>query len=142
MSLDSLQDFAKCVDTTPTQRWEKGCFEMSIKADKLSTLLEYVKSDGRVCPMPTYWNKLWEMLLKANKKLSGGSVPPPPLILAAWWDVPALPKMLRLVEHIKYAATNGVLDEADAYLRDLRPDQWAYGDGTTEWKSHKNEDVY
>ena len=30
--------------------------------EKLSALLEYVRSDGRVCPMPDCWHQLWEML--------------------------------------------------------------------------------
>jgi len=104
--------------------------------DRLSSLLVYVKSEGRVCPMPTFWNDLWEMLPDRKQKSSGGWEPPLPLILAAWWDVPALPKMLRLAEHINYAAEHGVLDKVDAYLRALKPDQWAYGDGTTEWKQY------
>lgn len=105
--------------------------------DKLNSLLEYVKSEGRVCPMPNYWNELWQMLPDRKQKSSGGWEPALPLILAAWWDTPALTKMVRLVEHINYAAEHGVLDEVDQFLRNLKPDQWAYSDGTTEWKEYK-----
>ena len=91
--------------------------------EKLVALLEYVRSDGRVCPMPDYWNKLWEML-PDKKRLGSGWEPSLPLILAAWWDTPALSKMLRLQEHIRYAAEHGVLDEVDKFLRALSNDQW------------------
>lgn len=113
---------------------------MTTKNDKLTVLLEYVKSDGRVCPMPNYWNELWEMLPARKQKNSGGWEPSLPLILAAWWDVPALPKMVRLIEHIKYAANYDVLDEVDTYIRSLKPNQWAYGDGTTNKKDEDYED--
>lgn len=106
-------------------------------SDKLNSLLKYVKSGGRVCPMPTYWNELWKMLPNRRQKSSGGWEPALPLILAAWWDTPALAKIVRLAEHINYAAENGVLDKIDKYLKDLRPNQWAYRDGTATWKEHK-----
>jgi len=111
--------------------------------EKLNSLLEYVKSEGRVCPVPNYWNELWQMLPDRKQKASGGWEPSAPIILAAWWDVPALPKMLKLAEHINYAAEHGVLDEVDTYLRALKPDQWAYGDGTAplnpdHWLRYKN----
>jgi hypothetical protein len=105
--------------------------------DKLNALLEYVKSDGRICPMPIYWQELWDMLPDRKQKSSGGWEPSVPLILAAWYEVPAMLKMLRLAEHINYAAEHGVLDEVDKYLRHLNPDQWSYGDGTTEWEVYK-----
>lgn len=94
--------------------------------EKLKALLEYVKADGRVCPMPDYWNQLWEML-PDKKRVGMGWEPSLPLILAAWWDTPLLSKILRLDEHIRYAAEHGVLDDVDAYLRGLRPEQWFYG---------------
>jgi len=94
--------------------------------EKLKALLEYVKADGRVCPMPDYWNQLWELL--PDKKRVGMSWEPPlPLILAAWWDTPLLAKTLRLDEHIRYAAEHGALDQVDTYLRGLTPEQWFYG---------------
>jgi hypothetical protein len=105
--------------------------------DKLDDILKYVQSDGRVCPMPNYWNELWQMLPNRKQKSSGGWEPAVPLILAAWWDTPALMKVDRLAEHINYAAEHGILDRVDQFLRELKPDQWAYGDGTTEWEIYK-----
>jgi len=42
--------------------------------DKLTLLFEYVKAEGRVCPMPTPWSKLWGMLPGRKQKTSGGWV--------------------------------------------------------------------
>jgi len=101
---------------------------------KLNSLIDYVQSDGRICPMPDYWNKLWEMLPDRRQKETGGWEPSLPLILAAWWDTTAQEKQERLNQHIKYAFDHGVFDEIDKFLRELKPDQWAYGDGTTDWE--------
>lgn len=115
-------------------RYEQSTGIMIIKDD---SLLKYVKSDGRICPMPTYWNELWQMLPDRKQKSSGGWEPPAPLILAAWWGTPALSKTFRLAEHINYAEKHGVLDKVDRFLRSLSSDQWAYGDGTTKWEEYK-----
>jgi hypothetical protein len=92
--------------------------------DCLDHLLQYVQADRRVCPNPSEWNELWEML--PNKKCVGQSwEPPPPIILAAW-SSPATYKMVRLEEHIRYAEKQGVLEEVDTYLRELKPALWFY----------------
>jgi hypothetical protein len=80
-----------------------------VQSEKLAALLAYVQADGRICPQPQRWNELWEMLPDRKQKPSGGWSPPPPLILAAWWHTTGLEKMLRLREHIEYAASNGLL---------------------------------
>ena len=102
--------------------------------DKLKLLIEYVRSEGRVCPMPTIWKDLYGILPDCKQKENGGWEPPLPLILAAWWDTTAEQKRERLTYHIKYAASHGALEKVDNFLRKLKPDQWAYGDGTTTWK--------
>ncbi len=93
--------------------------------EKLEALIEYVKSDGRICPMPDCWNQLWE-ILPDKKQVGSGWEPSLPLILAAWSDTPHLAKILRFHEHIHYAAEHGVLDEADSFLRGLKQNQWYY----------------
>jgi len=102
--------------------------------EKLQSLIDYVQYDGRVCPM--CWQELWEMLPDRKQKTSGGWEPPLPLILAAWWDTTAEQKRERLIGHIKYAANHGILDKVDKFIRELDPDQWAYGDGTTKRKDY------
>ena len=88
-------------------------------------LLRYCRHNGRVCPMPSQWSALWEML--PNRRRDGASWrPAPPLILAAWHDTPALLKMLRLEEHIGWADQHGVLAEVDSFLRSLPETEWAH----------------
>lgn len=91
--------------------------------NKLEALLAYVQEDGRICPQPMQWKKLWEMLPDRQRDGSGWN-PPLPLILGAWWEATRLEKMLRLREHIEYAETRGALDRVDDYLRRLHQDQW------------------
>lgn len=94
-------------------------------AHKLRELLEYVKANDRVCPMPIKWNELYEILHREHR-VENGWHPPLPLILAAWYDTPALLKILRLQEHIEYAAQNGALAQVDEYLRHLNEEDWAH----------------
>lgn len=96
-----------------------------MSVEKLEELLKYVCENGRVCPTPQEWHALWEML-PDRQRTNDGWKPPLPLILSAWWDTPALLKMIRLEEHIRYAEEHGVLDQVDAYLRSLTPDQWLF----------------
>lgn len=105
--------------------------------EKLDYLIDYVQSDGRVCPMPTFWNDMWNMLPDRKQKENGGWNPSPPLILAAWYDTTAEDKRSRFRSHIEYAANKGVLDKIDTFLRNIAPDQWAYGDGITRWEELK-----
>lgn len=105
--------------------------------DKLKALIAYVQSEGRICPMPTFWNDMWNILPDRRQKTSGGWNPSPPLILAAWGNTTAEEKRDRLKLHIEYAATKGVLDKIDKFLRELKPDQWAYGDGTISRENFK-----
>jgi len=73
--------------------------------------------------MPMRWNELYE-LLPERKRAGGGWEPPLPLILAAWYDTPALLKMLRLAEHVEWADKHGVLNEIDKFLRQLSEVDW------------------
>jgi hypothetical protein len=91
--------------------------------EKLQSLLQFVQAEGRICPQPGKWNELWEMLPDKNR-VSSGWQPPLPLILAAWDHTTGLEKMLRLRQHIEYAAEHGVLDTIDRYLRNLSLAEW------------------
>ena len=93
--------------------------------DTKDAIVRYCSENKRVCPMPSQWNALWEML--PNRKRAGERwEPAPPLILGAWHDTPALLKMLRLKEHIEWAEQNGVLEEVDSFLRSLPETEWAH----------------
>ncbi len=96
---------------------------MTGATDKLANLFAYIQADGRVCPQPQEWNALWE-LLPRKERVGGGWRPPLPLILDAWWSSSDGEKQVRLQEHVKYAAAEGVLDTVDSFVRGLRQSQW------------------
>lgn len=92
-------------------------------SDSVESLVAYCRENNRVCPLPPLWNQLWE-LLPNRTRIGAGWQPPPPLILAAWHDTPAMLKMLRLAEHIEWAAQHGVLESAARFLRGLSEEDW------------------
>ena len=103
----------------------------------LSTLLEYVRQNGRVCPQPRRWTELWEMLPN-RRRIGGGWEPPLPLILAAWWSSTASMKTQRLADHIRHADAYGRLADINHYLRGLCEEDWAHSadfndEEVTEW---------
>lgn len=93
----------------------------------MQQVLVEVKKNGRVCPNPKAWQKIYEML---PNKIRKGSVwePSLPLILSAWSDSPAMLKMLRLQEHIEWAAANGCLELVHDFLKSLPEDEWHHVD--------------
>ncbi len=91
------------------------------------SLIMFSRENGRVCPQPILWNRLWG-LLPNRVQVGAGWQPPLPLILAAWHDTPAMLKMLRLAEHIEWAEQHGALDVVGKFLRDLREEDWFHMD--------------
>ena len=91
--------------------------------DRLDSLLAYVQTDHRVCPLPLLWKELWEML-PGKRRVGAGWHPPLPLILGAWGETSSVTKRKRMINHINYAAEHGVLEDVDKFLRSLTPDQW------------------
>ena len=89
----------------------------------LAEVLAEAQKNQRACPQPRRWNELYE-LLPDRKRKGGGWEPALPLILAAWWDTPAMMKMLRLREHIEWASQHGALDTVSDFLLALREDEW------------------
>jgi hypothetical protein len=94
-----------------------------LNSTQLQDLLQYVKAEGRICPEPGNWHELWE-LLPDRRRVGSGWNPPLPLILAAWDHATGLEKMLRLKQHIEYAAEKGILGQVDQFLRSLQPEEW------------------
>lgn len=92
-------------------------------SETVASLIAYCRENGRVCPLPMHWNRLWEML-PGRVQIGAGWHPPMPLILAAWDDTPAMLKMLRLTDHIEWAGQHGSLDIVGKYLRSLREEDW------------------
>lgn len=91
----------------------------------LADLIAFATHNGRVCPVPLRWNELWSML-PGRHRVGNGWEPPAPLILAAWEETPALLKIVRLREHIEYAAEKGILPQVDQFLRALPESDWAH----------------
>jgi hypothetical protein len=89
----------------------------------LDEVLAEAQKNKRVCPQPRKWQELYDMLPGKRRKGDGWD-PALPLILAAWWDTPALPKMLRLREHLEWAAAQGCLDQVYSYLCALPEVEW------------------
>jgi hypothetical protein len=92
-------------------------------SETVESLVAYCRENDRVCPLPVPWNRLWEML-PGRSRVGASWQPPPPLILAAWHDTPAMNKMLRLAEHIDWAAEHESLDSVGTFLRELSEDDW------------------
>lgn len=92
-------------------------------SDTVESLIAYCQDGGRVCPMPQQWNKLWGML-PGRVRDGVGWQPPAPLILAAWHETPALMKMVRLADHIKWADQHDTLEPVAEFLRNLREEDW------------------
>jgi hypothetical protein len=87
----------------------------------LESVLDEATKEGRVCPQPSNWNKLW-VLMGARQ---GGS--PAPLILAAWNFSSDLEKRLRLQEQIRWADANGDLQRVYDFIANLDDGDWYYG---------------
>jgi hypothetical protein len=91
-------------------------------SDTVESLIAYCRENGRVCPLPSLWNRLWEML--PDRTRVGVGWQPPPLILAAWHDTSAMLKMLRLAEHIQWTARHSALESVRNFLHGMREEDW------------------
>jgi hypothetical protein len=96
-------------------------------SESVESLVAFCREGNRICPLPPLWNRLWEMLPN-RKRVGAGWQPSPPLILAAWHDTPAMLKMLRLAEHIEWAAQYGALESVARFLHELREEDWLHID--------------
>jgi hypothetical protein len=85
--------------------------------NKIDCLIAYCRQDGRICPNPGTWSTLWSLLPAADGE------PPAPLILAAW-NAPALFKMLRLEEQIRWADKHDAFEVVASFLHRLPENNW------------------
>jgi hypothetical protein len=96
----------------------------------MATLEEAIKEaskNNRVCPMPMRWTQLYE-LLPSRKRKGAGWEPAPPLILAAWHEAPSLFEVLRLKEHLEWAASHEVIDQVYSFMASLTEGEWYHYD--------------
>jgi hypothetical protein len=89
----------------------------------LEQTFEEVQKNERICPQPLKWYELYERLPN-KKRIGAGWAPPLPHILAEWVETTAELKMQRLGEHIKWASSQGCLDDILAFLKNLKEDEW------------------
>jgi hypothetical protein len=97
--------------------------EACLMSETVESLVTYCRENDRVCPLPPLWNRLWEML-PDRSRIGVDWQPPPPLILAAWHHTPAMLKMLRLADHIEWAAKHEALEPIGKFLRELPEQDW------------------
>lgn len=89
----------------------------------LADLLTESSREGRVCPMPQVWNRLWQMLPE-RRQTGAGWNPPLPLILAAWWDTSDADKRDRFHSHLRWAAERGAIDGVAQLISAMKPEDW------------------
>jgi hypothetical protein len=89
----------------------------------LPVLLALAAQNGRVCPKPPQWSRLFELL--PNVRRDGyGFIPSAPLILGAWQESHDAQKCDRLREHLEWAEKNGALEKVHSYLASLGEHDW------------------
>jgi hypothetical protein len=89
----------------------------------LEETLQEAQKNNRVCPQPKRWQELYELLPEKKRKGNKWDPAVPP-ILAAWWDTPALLKVLRMREHIEWASKHDYLDNVYRFLSELPESEW------------------
>jgi hypothetical protein len=102
---------------------KKSWESFALNSDQLKSLLQYICEKGRICPQQNKWHELWEMLPDKN---GGGGYwrPPLPLIFDKWDNTTDHEKMLRLKQHIQYAAEKDLLDRIEKFIKGLTRDDW------------------
>jgi hypothetical protein len=89
----------------------------------LHDVLAEASKDGRVCPQPKVWSRLWE-LLPERRRVGVGWEPPLPLILAAWWEASDSEKRSRFHSHLWWASEHGAIEPVAHLLSSLKPEDW------------------
>ena len=89
----------------------------------LETVLALASRDGRVCPQPDWWARLYE-LLPETRTDAYGAIPAAPLILDAWQATGDEQKRLRLLEHLEWADRHGALRALHDFLAAMPDSAW------------------
>lgn len=82
-----------------------------------------IRRDGRICPQPQAWSRLWAMLPDRRQVVAVWK-PSPPLILAAWSHSSDEQKRERFHEHLRWAYEHGALGRIEQFITSLKPDDW------------------
>ena len=89
----------------------------------LEELMAEASRDGRVCPQPVVWNRLWK-LLPDRRRVGADWEPPLPLVLAAWWGTSDSEKRNRFISHLRWASEHGAIEPVAKLLSNMKPRDW------------------
>src|SRR5258705_8868765 len=82
----------------------------------LAQLLAWLDRADRICPNPIKWQEFWKLIGSPPRLM--------PLILTGWAFSSDHEKRERFKEQIRYAESQGKLDQARAFLVALKEDDW------------------
>ena len=92
---------------------------------KLEDAIASILVNDRVCPVPTRWNELFNLLCRVAED-KGVDPPLMPLILGAWWFSSPVDKQDRLKSQLTWASDHGALEQAMKYLARLSENDWVH----------------
>lgn len=92
-------------------------------ARSLATTLALAAENGRICPKPAQWARLYE-LLPDTRHDGYGQIPAGPLASSAWSDTADMDKIARLREHLQWAEQHGALERVHRFLAGLPEGEW------------------
>jgi hypothetical protein len=92
----------------------------------VAELMAEARKHGRVCPLPSAWQALYQLI--PDKRQQGTAwQPPPPITGPAWTATPASAKRMCLAEQLHWAASHGAAAPVLGFLQDLVEDEWLHG---------------
>lgn len=89
----------------------------------LATIAALAAENGRICPKPASWSKLYD-LLPETRHDAYGQIPAGPVASARWSDTGDEQKIGRLREHLQWAEQHGALDRVHRFLASLPESEW------------------
>jgi len=89
----------------------------------MQEVLTLASREGRLCPKPGAWARLYA-LLPGTRRDAYGSIPPEPLMPDAFAAATDDQKRHRFLEHIEWAQQHRALDEVHAFLLTLTDAEW------------------
>jgi len=90
---------------------------------EFAEVLALASRDGRVCPQPSAWSRLYE-LLPSRRRDGYGFIPSAPFVLDTWRETGDQQKHERFVELLQWAETHGALAAAHEFLAKLPEGDW------------------
>jgi len=87
-------------------------------------VISVLEEDNIICPLPTFWTKVWKLLPKRKQYADKSWNIPLPLILSTGLHSSDEEKKQRFKEHLEYAEEHNKLDDIIIYLNTLKHDDW------------------